>query len=123
MKQSIISLIVAVMFLGVMSVAESQEVTKIGPCKDDIEKFCKDVKPGQGRILTCMREHENELSPVRKDHVLATREKAQCFVKACKGDISKYCQDIKPGCGRIINCLRQHESELSVDCNSFFQKK
>jgi hypothetical protein len=62
MKQSIISLIIAVMFLGVMSVAQSQEVNKIGPCKDDIEKFCRDVKPGQGRILKCMREHESELS-------------------------------------------------------------
>ena len=122
MKQSIISLIVAVMFLGVISVAQSQEVNKTGPCKDDIEKFCKDVKPGQGRILKCMREHENELSPVCKDHVLAAREKAGGFLKACKADISKYCQDIKPGRGRIINCLRQHESELSVNCNALFQK-
>jgi hypothetical protein len=123
MKQSIISLIIAVMFLGVMSVAQSQEVNKIGPCKDDIEKLCKDVKPGQGRILKCMREHENELSPVCKDHVLAAREKAESFLRACKSDISKYCQDIKPGSGRIINCLRKHESELSADCNAVFQKK
>jgi hypothetical protein len=123
MKPFIIAFFVAVMFLGITSVAQSQEVTKRGPCKEDIEKFCKDIKPGQGRILKCMREHENELSQVCKDHVAEAREKARGFLKACKGDINKYCQDIKPGRGRIINCLRQHETELSVDCNALFQKK
>ncbi len=123
MKPSVISFFVAAMFLGVTSVAQSQEVNKTGPCKDDIEKFCKDVKPGQGRMLECMREHENRLSQSCKDHIAEAGEKALGFAKACKGDINKFCQDIKPGRGRIINCLRQHESELSVDCNAFFQKK
>jgi len=123
MKPSVISFFVMVMFLGIVSFAQSQEVNKTGPCKDDIEKFCKDVKPGQGRILKCIKEHEKELSQVCKDHVSAAREKAQGFMQACKGDIGKYCQDIKPGRGRIINCLRQHESELSADCKVIMQKK
>ena len=122
MKSSVISLIVAVMFLGIASAAQSQEVNKTGPCKDDIEKFCKDVRPEQGRILKCMREHENELSQACKEHVSAAREKARDFMKACKNDINKYCQDTRPG-GRIINCLKRHETELSADCNAFFQKK
>ena len=39
-----------------------------GPCKADMEKFCKDVKPGEGRIVKCMKEHEAELSEACKAH-------------------------------------------------------
>ena len=35
-------------------------------CKADATKFCKDVKPGGGRILKCLKGHEAELSPACK---------------------------------------------------------
>ncbi|MES3038405.1 MAG: cysteine rich repeat-containing protein [Bdellovibrionota bacterium] len=31
-------------------------------CKADKEKFCPDLKPGEGRILRCFKKHENEVS-------------------------------------------------------------
>jgi hypothetical protein len=31
-------------------------------CSQDTAKFCKDVKPGRGRIVRCLKEHGNELS-------------------------------------------------------------
>jgi len=31
-------------------------------CKTDVENFCKDVRPGKGRILTCLRENTPQLS-------------------------------------------------------------
>ena len=36
-------------------------------CKADIEKFCKDVKPGGGAIMKCLKEHQAELSEPCKD--------------------------------------------------------
>lgn len=32
-------------------------------CKADAQKFCKGIKPGGGRILSCLKSHEAELAP------------------------------------------------------------
>ena len=32
-------------------------------CKGDVEKFCKGVAPGGGRIVSCLRARETELAP------------------------------------------------------------
>ena len=31
-------------------------------CKQDLETFCKAVKPGDGRLVKCMAEHREKLS-------------------------------------------------------------
>ena len=35
-------------------------------CMPDIEKFCKTVKAGRGRIATCLNQHASELSATCK---------------------------------------------------------
>ena len=47
-------------------------------CKGDAEKFCKGIKPGQGRILSCLKSHQAELAPACKaefDHAGKRGEK------------------------------------------------
>ena len=34
----------------------------------------------------------------------------------CKEDIARLCPGVPPGGGRIIDCLKQHEMEMSVGC-------
>jgi hypothetical protein len=89
-----------------------------GPCAEDIAKVCKDVQPGGGRILKCMKEHENELSPACKQHVAQMKEKAKEAKQACQDDVMMFCKDVQPGHGRILKCLKEHENELSPDCKS-----
>lgn len=36
-------------------------------CKTDAEQQCKGVKPGQGRILSCLKSHEANLSPACRE--------------------------------------------------------
>jgi hypothetical protein len=36
-------------------------------CKGDAETLCKDVKPGGGAVLQCLKSHETELSTACKD--------------------------------------------------------
>lgn len=106
-----------------------------GPCADDIGKLCKDVQPGGGAILKCLSEHEAELAPACKAHVDAMRVQGRgfgkgkgpgsgmrrqgpMFAQACKGDVQKFCTDVQPGGGRVINCLKEHAAELSPGCKA-----
>lgn len=123
MRTSRMVLIIALLFWLVPAVAQTQEMNGRGPCKADIEKFCKDVQPGQGRIVRCMRQHENEVSPACRNHIAEVREQQQEFKRDCSADASRFCKDMKPGGGRIINCLKQHQAELSAACSTHFRNK
>lgn len=37
------------------------------PCRDDVKKFCPDVKAGDGRVGQCLKEHKDELSQTCRD--------------------------------------------------------
>jgi hypothetical protein len=39
----------------------------LGACKPDIARFCSQVRPGEGRIKACMKEHLQELSDPCKE--------------------------------------------------------
>jgi hypothetical protein len=86
------------------------------PCTDDVSKFCKEVKPGGGRIAACLKEHEKDLSPACKKGIEEMMVKAKETHKACADDIDKFCKDVQPGKGNIGKCLKEHKSELSPEC-------
>jgi hypothetical protein len=37
---------------------------------------------------------------------------------ACAADQKKFCVDVKPGGGRILDCLFQHADQLTPSCRS-----
>jgi len=40
------------------------------------------------------------------------------YVNPCAGDIARFCSNISPGKGYIVDCLSQNEAQLSPDCKS-----
>lgn len=88
----------------------------VHPCKVDVEKFCKDVPSGGGKLNVCMNEHENELSQSCQDKRVERKAKMAAAKKACEPDVQKFCKDIKPGDGAVKQCLQSHETELSQAC-------
>ncbi len=99
---------------GLASTVSAQQ----GPCADDVKKFCKDVKPGGGRIIRCLEEHQSELSDGCKKHAETQKAQMQSHGGPCKADVEKFCKDVKRGGGRIAKCLEGHESELSAECKA-----
>ena len=37
-------------------------------------------------------------------------------VRACEEDADKYCLEVKPGEGRLVSCIKEHEAEVSEAC-------
>ena len=92
------------------------------PCADDVAKLCKGMQEGEGRIAKCLKEHSNELSPGCKKDIGEMKEQMQDFAQACKDDANKLCKGTKPGEGRITQCLKQHEGDLSAACKEKMMK-
>jgi hypothetical protein len=44
------------------------------------------------------------------------KQNLQRMKKACDEDVKKLCPDIRPGGGRILQCLHGHESSLTPAC-------
>lgn len=87
-------------------------------CADDIEKYCKDVKPGGGGILKCLKAHEKELSASCCAKIGELEGIITECEQACSGDIARFCKEVQPGGGRILKCLQGHDKELSPSCSA-----
>jgi len=111
--------------LGLTAPARADEAGKRGPCRADVEKFCQDVKPGGGRLVDCLKAHENDLSAECKAAGQKAHERfAQArkdFESACDQDRQKLCKDAKPG-REMMECFRQHNDQLSDSCKSMIQE-
>lgn len=120
------SIVITALFMAaVIGLTQDQDVVPQkgkGPCKDDVEKFCKDIKPGGGRIWACLKSHESELTAACTERMAQSREKGKEFVKACSADAKKLCKGIPRGKGRVVSCLKSHEAELDAPCKAFFEK-
>ena len=114
-------LIPALSLFLMSSVSFAQEVKKDGPCHTDAEKFCHEVKPGQGRIIRCMKEHKSELSPECRERIEEKKEKVKARIESCETDRQKLCSDVKGGKKRMNKCMREHKDQLSQECRAFFK--
>ncbi len=100
-------------------------------CGGDVERFCKNVEPGGGRLMECLKEHKDELSPACREMKFRAKaymkehkkERMAAVEDACRGDVNEFCKDVEPGDGRIMHCLKDHKSELSEGCRNAFHHK
>jgi Cysteine rich repeat len=119
-QMNFLAVLAGVFCLAIATGASAQEAT--GPCKADAAKLCNGVQPGGGAILKCLKSHESDLSPACKNNMAKAKAEIKEAKEACEGDAKKLCEGIKPGGGRIIQCLKQHESELSPSCKAEMSK-
>ena len=66
-----------------------------------------------------MQQHKDEVSAACREFFSRVAEQHGALgeaVRACRADAKTFCKDVKPGEGRIAECLKQHKAELSPDC-------
>ncbi len=105
-------------------------VTKLeNACAADIRKYCKDVTPGEGRVIYCMQAHEDKISAKCAFALEETAERAQAAsdllrdgVLACKAEITGVCGKVQPGQGRMAACLIANKATASKDCVDAIEK-
>jgi hypothetical protein len=100
----------------VLSMAAYAEERPQGACRNDVQKFCKDVAPGGGAIARCLAKNESQLSEGCRQAIEKGREQLEEFSEACKADAQQLCKDVRPGRGRITRCLAQNKDRLSPAC-------
>ena len=111
---------------GLMTMASPAHAHTESACKDDVKKFCGDVKPGGGAIRDCLKQHQADLSQACKDNIAEAKkkfkEKAEEVKAACKQDLQTYCANVTPGEGREIACLRAYSDKVSAGCKEKLPK-
>ena len=92
-------------------------------CEKELDMYCKDVTPEQGRVLACLYAHGNGLSgqcEYSMYEVLNQLQQALSptlrFMKACEKDAKRHCPLVEQGEGRIMNCLKQKSAHVSPAC-------
>ncbi len=122
------SLIVLLFFAGTALAGGGPVETVLTGCKKELETYCKEVTPGQGRILACLYAYGDKLSG-RCDYALhdaaVQLERAVAALtyvaNECRDDLDKYCADIAPGQGRLANCIKANEAKVSARCKQAFK--
>jgi Cysteine rich repeat len=92
-------------------------------CKTEIDSFCKNVTPGEARVLACLYAYEDKLSNRCEYALYDAATQLQRAVEAlsyaaneCRDDLRAYCSDIKPGGGRLLDCLDKNQDKISARC-------
>src|SRR4051794_31577684 len=91
----------------------SSAMAQRGACAEDMKKTCANIKPGNLRIATCLKEHVTDLSDVCK----ARLAEVAAAGKTCRADVQQQCGTE----GRRIQklaCIRKALSNLSDGCKA-----
>ncbi len=93
-------------------------------CGADLEKYCKDVKPGGGALAVCLR--RTNVSPgcaatFEAAFVLLSKRGAaqEAAPQICEADAKRLCANFREGRARILRCLRRRDNirKVSNKCN------
>ncbi|GAX78146.1 hypothetical protein CEUSTIGMA_g5588.t1 [Chlamydomonas eustigma] len=91
------------------------DVILAAACREDVEKFCKDTEPGEGRVHACLRINRKQISEgCRKEELLLEEQEAENVelkvgvMKICRDERQLYCKGVAPGQARMFRCLAEN---------------
>lgn len=106
-----------------MASQDSLVASVVKGCKAELESYCKDVTPGQGRGLACLYAHNDKLSGQCEYALYDAAAQLERAVAAlsymaneCGEDLTTYCGGVVIGEGRVLDCLAKNEAKVSTRC-------
>ena len=126
MRNTMVWMVVVGMVLvfGGAAMAQQTLVDSVAKgCDKELKSYCKDVTQGEGRVLACLYAYNDKLSPqceyalydaaVQLERAVAA---LSYTVNECRDDLSKLCADVKPGEGRLLQCIEKNDAKVSKRC-------
>ena len=124
-KRIVLLAVVAMFFVSVSSAWAADNVidTVAKGCEKELTTYCKDVTPGEGRVLACLFAFSDKLTGQCEYALYDAAVQLERFVAAlsyvaneCDADLDKFCADVAVGEGRLLNCLDENASKISERC-------
>jgi hypothetical protein len=128
MKKSRIAVTIALVFLFFCAAIPAQAggdlvQNVVDGCKTELDSYCMNVTPGQGRVLACLYAHSDKLSG-KCEYALydaaAQLERAVAalsyVVNECREDLTNLCSGVPAGEGRLVKCLEKNDAKVSGRC-------
>ena len=98
------------------------ETVKNG-CKVELGTYCKDVTPGDGRVLACLYAHSDKLTAKCEYALFDAAVQLEMAISAlayaayeCEDDLEAFCADVPVGEGRLLDCIAKNEKKVSKRC-------
>lgn len=125
MHRKIAVLVLGLVFLIALPAAAGQDLVQTvkDGCKTELESYCKDVTPGEGRVLACLFAHQDKLSgkceyalydaAVQLERAVAA---LSYVVNECADDLNQHCSGIAAGEGRLLDCIEKNDKKVSARC-------
>jgi hypothetical protein len=90
-------------------------IQMIDACRDDYQRYCPDVMPGGGRILSCLADADRDrlLAPVCKKAFTVA-----AAIHACTADYHRLCAHVPPGEDRAVACLGDQAQYVDEPCKT-----
>ena len=124
--KTILALMLAAAGLAMSTSAAAQESLLeyvVGACEEDLQQYCSQVTPGEGRLLHCVAAHEDKLSGQCEYALYQAASLLEqltvaiaYFAQSCETEIQTLCSDVEAGEGRILACLENNSEQVGETC-------
>lgn len=106
--------------LGGLSVPRDRRAKEIAEvkCEAEVQQYCPDSLEGEDRrrcVVQRLKRLDAPCQQIVQQRLVRWRE-AEGYKHACIEDMKRVCPTVQPGDGRILQCLQEHEQDLSEGC-------
>ena len=120
----VFSMAVMITFAGNAGALDALVESVVKGCDKELTSYCKDVTPGEGRILACLYAHGDKISGRCEYALYDAAAQLERFVASlsyvvneCEDDLKQYCASVQAGEGRLAECLLvKNKDKISKRC-------